>query len=380
MNDMNSDVAAKQPVFPGRVDHVYCISIDPSESEREVVYIGQSVTPGRALKHFKSHNSKLQQRLAGHEAWRISFQNLEVASAEDTNIFESLAIDLVKHDGRFNSVNGLEGSTVFRPRAFYPQHNLPVKNGIYVRWEWIDGVNRALEVTDIAPSTDPAEPGVYQRWWVTPSLRSKNLHPVLEGIRALIKSVEDQGAVRFQNPYFQYLADMGLDAMDSLPAAGRGVTLQELYKDLSGSFVYVQINDKVFEDVGDTRTGLQPGLGHDALKDRVEKFWDKSSSSLTSGRTLSRLLTPEDRALLADSERPRFLVGAVSGTKIILGIWKLDIASTESWLDPGQGKVVFPITDPASKDLLATYVGARIGDHLDMNSKAVKWIDVAPSM
>lgn len=338
------------------------------------------MTPGRALKHFKSHNTKLQQRLAGHEAWRISFQNLEVASAEDTNIFESLAIDLVKHDGRFNSVNGLEGSTVFRPRAFYPQHNLPVKNGIYVRWEWIDGVNRALEVTDIAPSTDPAEPGVYQRWWVTPSLRSKNLHPVLEGIRALIKSVEDQGAVRFQNPYFQYLADMGLDAMDSLPAAGRGVTLQELYKDLSGSFVYVQINDKVFEDVGDTRTGLQPGLGHDALKDRVEKFWDKSSSSLTSGRTLSRSLTPEDRALLADSERPRFLVGAVSGTKIILGIWKLDIASTESWLDPGQGKVVFPITDPASKDLLATYVGARIGDHLDMNSKAVKWIDVAPSM
>lgn len=62
MNDMKNDLAVKQPVFPERVDHVYCISIDPSECEREVVYIGQSVTPGRALKHFKSHNSKLQQR------------------------------------------------------------------------------------------------------------------------------------------------------------------------------------------------------------------------------------------------------------------------------------------------------------------------------
>lgn len=129
-------------------------------------------------------------------------------------------------------------------------------------------------MTNTAPSTDPTVPGIRQRWWVTPSLHSENVRPVLEGIVSLIESAEHRDAVRFRISYFQYLADMGLYAMDSLPAAGHRVTIQELYKDISGSFVYVQINDKVFENLGTTHTGLELGLGHDALKDRVEKYWD----------------------------------------------------------------------------------------------------------
>lgn len=379
MDDNRSVEHEKTEVFPRRVDHIYCVSIEGSDSEPDHVYIGQSVTPGRALKHFKSHNGRLLNRLMGSDPWRISYQHLSVPSAEDINIFECLAIDIVSSDYRFNSLNGVPGTQVFRPRSFYPEQHFPVKNGVYVLWEKVDDRYRALDITANAPIAPPvSEDGRPQRWWVTPTLNPENLAAVVEGIQSLLDTVRTDRAVHFPHNYFQYLEDMGLESAHSLPASGEIVGLGELYEQLGGAFIYVQINDKVFEEDGNLRSGLQPGLDHAVLKDRIEKYWDKGSSSMTSKRTLSRLLNYLDRATLPDSAVPKYLVGAVSGTKLILGVWQLSIDATEPWLDEQTGKVVLPISGAANKGILTRLIGARIEESLQMNGKGVKWIDVAP--
>ncbi|MBM7769107.1 hypothetical protein [Glutamicibacter nicotianae] len=378
MTDQSLELSEKTSVFPERVDHIYCVSIDATETEPDNVYIGQSVTPGRALKHFKSHNGRLQQRLAHTSSWTISFQSLARASAEDLNIFESLAIDIISHDHRFNSLNGSLGAQIFRPRSFYPEENLPVKNGVYVLWEYSNGHNQVVEVTDLAPVHDPSTDTQRKRWWVTPSLHPENIESVVEGIESLLQTVATNESVTLQSPYFQYLGEMGLQPSYRLPASGGMVELGDLYEELKGSFIYVQINDQVFEQPGNIRGGLKPGLDHNVLQDRLEKFWHKGSSSQSGTRTISKLLTYQDRVTLPEHSIPRYLVGVVSGSRVVLGIWNLDALSSNSWLDDETGKVIFPIQAAADPRLLNKFVGARIGSKLSLNSKAVKWIDVMP--
>lgn len=371
---------SKAPVFPKRIDHIYCVSVGGSDTNPAMVYIGQSVSPGRALKHFRSHNNKLQQRLAGESPWQISFQGLNSASVEDLCILECLAIDVVMDDYRFSSANGSRGATVFHPKRFYPTTNIDVANAIYVLWERSKHGYKVLFVTDEAPTCDPDQSKDEQFWMVTPPLtQSENVATVLEAIRSLITSCKHGEIPHLANPYFQYLEDIGLQKSPKLPAAGKSVTLTDLFEDLAGSFMYVQINDKCFDDFEIARPGIEPGLQYSALTDRIEKYWDKRSTSNTPGRTLGSLANPAIRKFLQEAEKPKYIVGAISGTKIVLAIWKLDEDSERSWFQEDKGKVVFPLAGLASQPLLEKYTGAKIASDLELYSKAVKWIDVIPN-
>lgn len=371
-------------VFPERVDHIYCLWVAGDSGAPGETYIGQSVTPGRALKHFHSHNSLLAGALHSGREWAITFQSLPVPNVEDLNILESAAIDVISDDHRLKSLNHSLGTSADKPRKFDPETQTVPKTSILMGWKVPDNGEPTLRKVKIAGKKPDLDEDL--SWWATPPFsEKKNLKAARKALRALRDSANTTTAdaasgVSIGKPYFTFITELTpeLEAPETtaerLPGAGKTCTVEELWNALGGSFIYVQVNDETFDDCEDRR-GLSPGLDLATLEQRVFKYWDKGSSSTTPGRTLRHLADPLSREELPDEARPTWLVGAASGSAMILCIWKLGDEEDEDWIDPATDKVIFPAEEPAGWDLLKHLMGVRISEDLVLRRKAVKWLD-----